>query len=664
MAIDASDPFFATKSGCLDEIQEPVHEVMSSTEVVARELWGYLQDMLEKTLSDHVQSAITQAMAKQIPDILHQFRTNQQDRIKEMSMQRCRQCHAEFVMCADQDLMGTLPHACSEFRSKAALHIEQSLGFVQASPSEKWKAEKRDHASVEMVETMNCNDCLEQKMQDTSLHKCSRCQAGFSLHADQNTMVQVQSCKESNHVTVEMVEAMNCNKILEDDDLVEDCSECSSCHDVQQSDSLKVCSSPLENALSRESGPSWILPGWIPNIELNKESQSPINVTSVDSVRKVSERNILRSALYSQSHQRVDTSRYAQKAMLENSRVSRALERYWAVWGHLAWSSSNCSRWYRRLGVLTSLCCTGTLIVNLYQQPGKIFENSTETALSASCLLGLVGARRLDILIGHKDDLLKRYAASHGFLPLWNRRSMRRLALFITLWLCKAAAHIVRMFTSEDPILSCQFWVPSVIIFQAGSYFAMLHCAFHVTSFLELMLDDWTVDFHKYLDCVHGAVAWDKIQALMQRVAGSVEMIFFVVQTSALISIICCVARVLDIFMVDPGGDQQTWRMVALLEFLPTLIMVVCALAWFAKATAITEKGLRIPPVVNSLMVEPNTPITSKHQFFVGFIKNSDIGFYWKGSRLDATVFINYCYICGAVICAVFTTALKFAPKN
>lgn len=141
-------------------------------------------------------------------------------------------------------------------------------------------------------------------------------------------------------------------------------------------------------------------------------------------------------------------------------------------------------------------------------------------------------------------------------------------------------------------------------------------------------------------------------------------MIFFAVQTSALIAIICCVARVLDIVMAGPGGEEQTWWVFCLLEFLPTLIMVVCALAWFAKATAVTEQSIRIPPVVNSLLVEPNKLITSEHQLFVSFIKNSDTGFYWKGCRLDATVFINYCYLVGAMICALFTTAFKFAQTQ
>jgi len=368
-------------------------------------------------------------------------------------------------------------------------------------------------------------------------------------------------------------------------------------------------------------------------------------------LRKASERKILRST-------------FDQKVILVNASLSRTLERYWAVWGLLAWSSSNGSRWYRRLFILTSLCCTVLIMINLIQQTGRKFENCAEAALSATCFLSLLGAKKLDSLIGLKDHLLERHAASQGFLALWNRKSMRRLALFSTLWICKAAALIVRMFTSGDSILAYQLCVSSAVIFQAGSFFAILHCALHVTTFLELMVDGWTVEFYKNLNCVHSADAWNTIQALMRRVASSIETIFLAVQASALIVFMCCFARVLDIVTAKSGDGTQRWWTLAFLELLPTLIMAVCPLACFARATAVTERGVRVPSVVNSLLVKPNTLISSEHQSFVSFIKNSDIGFYWKDSRLDTTVFMNYCYLCGAVISALFTTALKFNQKS
>jgi len=280
--------------------------------------------------------------------------------------------------------------------------------------------------------------------------------------------------------------------------------------------------------------------------------------------------------------------------------------------------------------------------------------------MSVSCLLSLVTSKRLGDLIGHQGLMLQRHAARKGFLNLWNYRSMRRLALFNMLWIYTAAAQSVRMYMSGDSILLYERCVLLVVILQAGLYFAALHCAFHMTGFLELILDEWTVRFNKTHDCVNGAESWNVIEALMQRVARSIETTFLAVQAYALIAMICCVARVLDIITAKPSDDTQTWWMLTLLELLPTGITAGCALALFAKATAITEQGFRVPPVVNSLLVRPKTAITSEHQRFVNFLKNSKVGCYWKGCRLDATVFVNYCYLCGAVICALFTTALKF----
>lgn len=178
------------------------------------------------------------------------------------------------------------------------------------------------------------------------------------------------------------------------------------------------------------------------------------------------------------------------------------------------------------------------------------------------------------------------------------------------------------------------------------------------------MLDDWTVRFNTTLDSVKSADAWNRIQHLLRQVARSSETIFFAMQTSALIAILCCAARVLDTVMAKAGDDIQKWWTITLLELPPILLSAICALAWFVKATAITEQGARVPSLVNSLLVKPHTPIALDHQLLVGFIKNSDVGYYWKGSRLNTTVFINYCYLWGVVICGLFTTALKFNQQQ
>jgi len=148
----------------------------------------------------------------------------------------------------------------------------------------------------------------------------------------------------------------------------------------------------------------------------------------------------------------------------------------------------------------------------------------------------------------------------------------------------------------------------------------------------------------------------------MRRVAEAVQTWFLAVQTSALIAFICCATRVLDIIMTKSGNEMRAAWSSALLE-LPTLVMAACALMWFAKASGVTEQSVRVAPVVNSLLVKPKAAITVEHQVFVSFVKNSDAGFYVAGGQLNATVFMNYCYLCGAVICGLFSAALNVYQK-
>jgi len=177
------------------------------------------------------------------------------------------------------------------------------------------------------------------------------------------------------------------------------------------------------------------------------------------------------------------------------------------------------------------------------------------------------------------------------------------------------------------------------------------------------MVDRWTGRFNKSLNCTDGAASWNTVQALMRQVAQGVQSSFLAIQTSALITLLCCAGRVLDIIMTKSGEEMQSACMMALLE-LPTMIMAFCAFILFAKAAAVTEKSVQIPNVVNSLLIKPRLPISVEDQAFVSFIHNSCAGVYIKGSRLNATVLMNYSYLCGAVICGLFTTALSMYQQK
>jgi len=304
------------------------------------------------------------------------------------------------------------------------------------------------------------------------------------------------------------------------------------------------------------------------------------------------------------------------------------------------------------------LCATLLSTYKLVQQPGRLFENFAETAMSISSLLSLVTCKKLDSLIGHEDNMLGRYAVRRQFVASWDRQGTVLLVLVNIVWLCKAIAIIVCMYASEDTFSCHALFAVLAGLLQSGSYLAFIHCDFHAMVFLQIMVDRWTGRFNKSLNCTDGARSWNTVQALMRHVAQGVESSFLAVQTSALIILLCCAGRVLDIIMTKSGEAMRLSCMLAFLE-VPTLVMAFCALILFGKATAITEKSVQIPNVVNSLLVKPCMPISVDDQAFVSFIQNSCAGVYIKGSRLNATVLMNYSYLCGAVICGLFTTALS-----
>jgi len=101
----------------------------------------------------------------------------------------------------------------------------------------------------------------------------------------------------------------------------------------------------------------------------------------------------------------------------------------------------------------------------------------------------------------------------------------------------------------------------------------------------------------------------------------------------------------------------------AVLEF-PSLMMAFSAFVVFIKAACLTETCARVPPVMNTVQVKDGNAINHDRQYLVSFISHSQAGFYVKGSRVDATMLMNYCYICGAIVCGLFTTGLSMSRQQ
>jgi len=155
------------------------------------------------------------------------------------------------------------------------------------------------------------------------------------------------------------------------------------------------------------------------------------------------------------------------------------------------------------------------------------------------------------------------------------------------------------------------------------------------------------------------------VQAILHNLSSRVDTCFLAVQTSAALVFLSYAARVLDSIIAKSGGQLlHQWAVMAL-DF-PNLMIALSALQVFIKAACVTETCIRVPPMMNSVKVEEEekTAINYERQYLVTYIIHSQAGFRVKGSRIDATMLMNYCYICGAIACGLFTTGLSMSRKN
>jgi len=78
----------------------------------------------------------------------------------------------------------------------------------------------------------------------------------------------------------------------------------------------------------------------------------------------------------------------------------------------------------------------------------------------------------------------------------------------------------------------------------------------------------------------------------------------------------------------------------------------------------VTEACIRIPPVMNSFGVTDHDAINHDRQYLVSYILHSQAGFRVKGALINGTLLMNYCYLCGAVVCGLFTTGLSLSQQQ
>jgi len=289
--------------------------------------------------------------------------------------------------------------------------------------------------------------------------------------------------------------------------------------------------------------------------------------------------------------------------------------------------------------------------------------SSHKCFFSVSSLISLASIQNLECIVGGTTGILGQHAQEHKFQAQWGIRGMKAMVWIMLVWSCRVGTSILKLYASEEAISLYATCRCAVSIFGAGLHLVIVHSACHTLTFLELMLHAYRFQYQGIDEWARGVRAWNLVQAILRRLSTRIGSCFLAKQTSATVVILIYAARILDM-VTTKSDDTLLSRSVPSMLELPSLMMALASFVLFVKAAVVTETCVGIPPAINSKIVTDESAINHDRQYLVQYVLHSQAGFYVKGSRIDATMLMNYCYLCGAIVCGLFTTGLSMSRKQ
>lgn len=324
-------------------------------------------------------------------------------------------------------------------------------------------------------------------------------------------------------------------------------------------------------------------------------------------------------------------------------------------------------RWHRNFMPAVAFAVVVQSVVFTVLEPGLLYGHLGTSVLSVGALFGLLAMRSVRHLIGPDSFPLALYAKEHGFLAKWESISAHRLVAVCVCWMLAVAMDVLRLVLAIrlelEGTLDRELIALGSFVLMSGLFSVVMYCLVHVLTGLEMMIDNFCIEFFLGLDYAVGVSSWNVLQAILRLAAGTIDTCFLIVQTAAAGAFVLNCCRLLDTSLsVTRGAEPGDLQMIGfqVLELLPSFFLALCAVAVFVKAAAVTEKCSRVPSLINSMCFE-GEEINEDRQFVVQYITNSNAGFYVKGVRLTASMVIKLLYLCGA---AVFGLATKLLSSS
>jgi len=269
------------------------------------------------------------------------------------------------------------------------------------------------------------------------------------------------------------------------------------------------------------------------------------------------------------------------------------------------------------------------------------FRHISSMFFATGSLFGLLAVRAFNI-IGTRDSLLVLYARRQGVIEAWACASRRQCTLVMVLWVSSVAAQALASW--PDSIRSTISLV--VFAFASGVFTALAYCVLHVCCALAMMIDTFCFHFVEEPDLDESVREWNILQAVLRKGSSSLERMFLVLQTTALLGVLFGFSD------AALGRPQNTGRVAAFMLSVSLLGVGIARL--FFTAAQVTEKCSRVPPLINSLSF--GLDVDPARHYIVEYVTYSGAGFYIDGVRITRAMALKIIYVSCILI---FSVAVK-----
>jgi hypothetical protein len=285
-------------------------------------------------------------------------------------------------------------------------------------------------------------------------------------------------------------------------------------------------------------------------------------------------------------------------------------------------------------------------------------------------LLGLAALRikKIQDVLGPHAKPLEMIARHNEFLDLWLHKSAQCFVMVATIWLVTCLSRGFAMLPVDSLAESCVErdegmapWLHlACFSVVTGVFIVLTYCQLHTTSALEMMVDDFCLQFFLHKNVEEAIVDWNIVQALLRRSASTLEPCMLASRTFEIVALLLTGLEVYE----SKGPLSKNGRCAVLWGFSVFSPFAISLYAFFS-AAVVSEKCSRVPSLVNSMVLgtapDPDTALELDARYFrlVDYLRNSAAGFYLKGVRLTAFMVMKLTYVVGLVTLTLIMHSLQ-----